>query len=429
MHLRRASLLALLGTLACSSTETAPAPKAGEAAAPSASAQEEPTGDPDWFKQAMARELPPGDQKVTIQGADFSAEVEGTGGLKITPMDAHTYVKWGIGTDVEIECVMYPEALDLAASLVSIAHELWNVAEGILGKLEREAVLHVDAGAWGGVPFLRLDYAYRTVYQGEPRAGVLKQLITRRDGRSIYCRHNEPGYSQAFQRIAGEFMQNAQLTGGEPVETLYRSISVLSLNGQPLGVSEYRITPRPKEEGGYRIVESESSFTLHGPNGVAPHDSYSIEFTNSDGALQQAVEVAGHGKEMDKNLRLAAAPEGKWRVSGTFQGEALETELAVQNIPSGIEYYRRKRDFLATPEAGQSWSIASWVPNVNPNALTTSTVTILELKEHTIAAETATGELKMQSELDLDGDIRTLEIKMGANTLHIERVHKEGEYP
>lgn len=366
-----------------------------------------------------------GTVRIASPTGDFAVTVEGLSVAEVSPEESYVYASWNIGTDVQMECLVYHDQLDIAATLVSVAENLLTNSEATLGKLQEMSVAHLDAGVWDHVPYLRLDYLYTTRLNGAPQAGLLKQVIATRDQRTIYCLHNELGYRDTFMRLASRFITELQLARPAP-RPLYVSVDVITLNERRFGVSEYTIR---RESDGFRTSHWRSTLVPQGNGQVSARDRYRLELTDGGGRLRSAVEVESQNSELVTDLSLDPTPEGSWSVTGVHEGQRVSASFHAGRLPSDIEYHHMKANFLRTSKVGDVWSVNTWSTGADPTQVTAFTLTVLDDQPSGVVAQEEQAGQIMRSQLNRDGEILRSVIQLGANRVVSVRVYSAGAYP
>lgn len=430
-------LLAALAILAWTMTGSARLAGQTKAVPPSEVAQgdkepspasEDPTDaeDPDWFEKMLAREIElPEPQRIRAPDGSFRAQVpaELTGKLERT--EQAWYVPLSFGTRVKMECWVYDQEADFGASLVVGSEGTFQRITDIYGELERREISKIDAGVLGPYPFLSVDWLYRVASESGPLAGQVKHMIIDQGAVSVYCLHNEPGYSQTFIRVMHELVDSLEhrATDDQP---FYQEVHKLSLFDQPGGLLQVQYL---RHEAG-DIEQLSKMVILMAPDEetLVAWESYAIEWSTPDGALINALSLEAENGEILTNLQLDPVEAG-WRAQGLFQGKQLDVTFDAQELSSTLGEMLALRKLIRSNR--KTAELQRWDP-IDPTQAHTYRMTVVDRTKSgnpsgTIRAEM--GPMTLTAQVDARGSVREMDTSFGPVTLHAERVHASGSPP
>ncbi len=336
------------------------------------------------------------------------------------------FVQLSIGSVSPMECWIYPEGHDVAASHQAISESIFEVLAGVQGEIERRAIQRIDAGAFGAHPYLALDWLYRAKTPEGPLVGQVKHLAAYGDGASVHCVHTEAGYSQTFERVFRGLFERLELDS-QAVKPYYREVSVMRLNGIALGVA--RTTMTLGDGGATRIDERLSALVPVDQSTLMASDTYNIQFSRPDGRLINKTEVDAENGEIRMKLDLEPAGDGAWRVSGTRESKEFEASLGPRVPRSELGLMLQLREFLAGAEAGDRATSWHWFADSDPAAFTEVQAVFKEATADGFAVELDMGKIEMAAVLDAGGSVKSGTFSQGEVAVELERIYVEGGLP
>lgn len=326
--------------------------------------------EPQWLQDARAREatLP---KPAVIESKDrrFKARVPARARGAIVEEGGSYSVELQVGKGVPpVHCEIYPESIDMANGLRSLAAATLDHIARAQGNIERREVERTDAGWNGSAAFLQADWIYAVQDDGQTRLGALKQALFDRDGASVYCAHNDLGYRQTFERVTHELAKSLEWSSAAPVAR-YREVLVASINERKLGV--VLLDVERDADGDDRVSTSLSMLVPMGGGEVTAQDHMQIEFVTDERELINALQVVNTNGEIETDVRLDPDEDGDWLVSGQFNGKTIESGIPGDQVPrSSLEQYGLIGALLQSPEpAGRSISFMVWSDS-NPTVFT-----------------------------------------------------------
>jgi len=384
--------------------------------------------EPGWLKEARAREgssLMP----TELRSEDGWLKVSTPGKLvnPIEKLEGSYTVELDVGGDSSVYCEVYPEGIDLANSLRSTLLAAIKEIESSQGKLDARVLESSDAGAYGTVPYIAMSWLYRVASADGARVGALKQLVLEKGDASVYCAHNELGFTRTFTTIARAFADS--LETGEPVAAPhYLDISTASIAGAKIGVAVS--TLERDGEGDTRARQMTALLIATDDGSIQAQDSIHVDWVRPDGTLINAANSDVSNGELSSDLSLKE-DEGVWLVEGEVQGKAVKTTLPKDSQPGNwVAQARQMRALLAEPDApGREHTMGFWIAE-NPEKLTVAKTRILAKqgdRHFTARGEVGgiTADLKLDS---TDGMASAADLKLGPLDLKLERVHVSGSF-
>ncbi len=383
---------------------------------------------PKWLTDAMAREakLPPA---VAVAGDDgwFQARVPGAVKQTVAREGGGYSLAMQLEGGVAMSCEVLPGSRDLAAFLAETAEISFREIAKLNGEIQARAVDASDAGAVGPHPFLALRWLYRALNRGEQRVGGLQQFVADMGVATLYCAHDELGYSQTFQAVTRAVTTELRVLGERPPEAHFREISVVSLNGNKVGVAS--TTMVRDAEGDTKVQHKTSILAQRTPGELYTQDGMDVEWVRPDGSLINASQVKASGGQLTENMVLKAIEEGRWRASGTIAGKDVSAELA--SAPdSFIAQSRARQQMLARDAAvGSSVQGRIWSSLDLTRLLPTRSTVLAAAGDGAYAVREELGSVTLDAVLDrTTGTMRSAKIPMGPLTMHFERILQQGSF-
>jgi len=392
-------------------------------ALPAAAADE-----PQWLKDARARE---GQdlQETAVRSKDgfFSARVLGTVDGDVVLEDGGYHFSIDIGSQTPASCEVIPEAFDLGALLQATAALTFEQVEPVHGKIEQKLVESTDAGAFGGSPFLALNWIYRANDGQGAKLGALKQIAILQGQHGVYCSHVDLGYVDSFLRTARMLSESIQFS--ESWQPYYSEVGVFSLADARVGIAWTHMTR--DAEGDSKLVTTTSFAIRVAADTLRTEDVVHVQWVRPDGTLINGMHLVSESGQLSTDLQLTRADDGKWRVEGKFKGKALEQALAGEGQPaSWIEISNQRRQAFGRPDvAGVELVSPMWL-TADPTRLLESTTTLhAALDAQRVSATEIIGGVKAEHVLDTaTGFPVSTSLELGALAMQIERVYAKGSF-
>lgn len=407
-----------------------------EAAAPQApetepAAQEDAAGDPHWLSKRLARTVDPLPLlKVESDDGFFSARVPARL-LKPVEMVEGIYLMsldFGAGPENLAECYIYRDDMDLASSVQRLSEALFQVIGESYGELEMRAIYGIDAGGIGPVPYLGIDWLYRTAGKGErgPVAGQAKHLMASKAGRSIYCQSVAIGFDDAFFGLFSRLVTSLRYASPGLAEPHYHALFLVSVADQVLGIA--RESHRMDADGDVEIRHNLSLLVPAEDQGIQSRDTLLLEFAKTDGRLLGQVRMVVENNLLVRRLNLRSQDNGGWHAEGISLGRDVAAELGEVDFLSSLGERLRLRELLKAPSAGDSYLFDSWTVEEDPNGSATTRVTFLgeETRGSKVLLEHDT--LRLTAVIDRRSFSRALLDKtMGEASLRRELIFDQGD--
>ncbi len=424
-HPRRVLLATLVALIMAGPSKAQTGNKPEGSIAGETSTSVPPASGLEWLEKTMAREVeliqprPLVEQKGTFRSlvpAKILAPPVLTEGVYYTQLD--------IGTTVPMECYFYTEPLDMAGDLVALAEVVLGHLEKQAGEIVMRGVEKIEAGAVDGSPFLGLSWMYRTLGDNGPLVWQLKQRLGRRGAGSVYCIHNEVGYSATFARAFEQILGSVQWSASSPLP-FYSEIAVVEIRGTPCGIAHNTYTV--DEEGDVRGDQIQSLLLQVDARTLSTSDSYDVEFSDPEGQLINELSIDAKQGEISTNLSLAPSEEGFWDVSGILQGKDFSAQIDAQPLLSSYGQALAMRDFMADPETQRGQlSFRSWMPGTDPTVISPITVDFGEKTAEGFHAKLDVAGVVMETILDSQGSAISAKVDLGAISMTLRRIHVEG---
>jgi hypothetical protein len=290
----------------------------------------------DWFEELLAREAAPMPE-TPIESADayFRAQVPASLADPVVAEEDAYRASFAAGSQAPVDCWIYRNELDLASSLSELSRLTFEGIEEQFGQVDVKRIGRVDTGAFGGSPYLAVEWLYRVKQDGAARAGQVKHLVASKDGRSVYCQHNEAGYGETFRRVVRGLVTSLEFGDVEAPVPYYSEIATLAIRGMRVGIQHMTLTR--DEDGDTRITQSTSMLLPVDDETLSSSDAFDVQFSRSDGALINQVHVEAENGELVTQLNLDPMADGHWNVNGTFREKPLDAKIrAGQPLPSSL---------------------------------------------------------------------------------------------
>jgi hypothetical protein len=383
--------------------------------------------DPKWLKDARARESKPIPatplaSKDGWMGAVVPAKVVGA-----IEKDGISYgLELDIGGEQHVYCEIFPDGFDAADRMRRMLATTMQQISQSNGKIEMRAVDSTDAGVFGGVPYLRADWLYRVNDGKESKLGGLKQIAFEKDGHGIYCAHADIGYSKTFGNVANALAMTLQAAAAAAAP-YYTEISTATILGHKVG---YTVTSLTRDGEGDTEMRRKSALLLATPTGAAAsQDAMYKEWVHPDASLINALHLVSDNGEISTNVTLSRRDD-RWIIVGDHRHAAVTQTLAPDATPGtwvGQSLALRKLLAGANP-VGSEVAFPLWMI-VDPTKLTdvrTKVVSKAGAKQY--AATMTAGGVVMNATLDALGTMPSSELRIGQQTVKMERVYVNGKF-
>ena len=386
----------------------------------------EAADEPDWLKQARAREAQPvAASDVRSEDGVLTARVPARLGSPVTG-DADEYVlQFDVGSGNPVICEVMLEAFDIAGMLRTTASLSMDEISKAQGKVDKYAIESIDVGAWGAHPYISTQWLYRVESEQGPLVGGLKQAAVDMDERGLYCAHADLGYVETFRTIVRTLAETLQLKGASVTAPKFTIVMTAMLGKMPVGVGVDDVTV---DADGDLRTRSRFSMLLPMPDGgVTTLDGVQVEWTTPDGAMLNGLQVSATNGSVETELRIERNDEQRWQVVGNYKGKPIEAVL--DNGPPSSTYLqaRVRREAMARPDpVGFETSAHVWNTS-DPTRLLETRFRITGRTADGFQAREDLGPLAFDFVLDpATGWPVTAAMPVGPQVLKMQRVYQQG---
>lgn len=383
---------------------------------------------PQWLTDALAREARlPEPKAVTSVDGLLQARVPGEVAHKIELQSEAYSLTIQLGKELTVSCEVLRGSHDLAALLAEAAEISFGELAKANGTIEARAVQAIEAGAVGDHPFLALRWLYRAKLKDEARVGGLQQFAADLGDAVVYCANDELGYTRTFDAVARALTTGLRLDGKPMQPGYFGEISVISIDGQRVGVAS---TSLARDADGDTKVSNKSSMLLQRtPGQLVYQDVVDIQWVRPDGSLINAVQVKAEQGKLVENLRLNPVEEGRWKAAGTLAGKDVEFEIP--KAPSSfVALAQARRQLMAAPNpVGTSTEASTW-SSLDLSRLIPARATVLApAGAEAFAVREELGGVAIEAVLDRKtGTMARARMPVGPRTMTMERVHQHGAF-
>ena len=376
---------------------------------------------PDWVKDAMKKEVRrPKFRTIEAPDGSFQSKIPGKHN---TPeaFEGGWYFSSDIKAESPFECYIWNQSMDLATLTSYMADTaIENLAE-IHGTVAERTVFHTDAGEVAGAPYLALEWLY--VVQGEAQslAAFTKVRAAVKGDTAFACVHNYLGYRETFAQAFTEFVSNAVYEDTSEVP-YYEEITRVEMGGLGTGIAHTSFTVNEDDSITARTVEA--SITAVDRSTIVTNESYTITFTQLDGALINAHNIGVENGEVTSQLSLKRGENDVWVSGGTLQGKEISTEIDGTLTPaSELEQIAIAKDLFASDEMSASTLV--WAGEIDPTRFIETTITRDDAEVARQAIMTL-GPLTLTGRFDEDGNMRDADMTVGPVSIEMRRLWSRG---
>jgi hypothetical protein len=407
--------LALALTLSCGGS--APAKSAANSPAPAS--QGKAAAGPAFDLEGMLAKEATGlkDHAVSGPGQAWSAKVPSVGEATLTLAGEVVLVEIPVGSDAAIRCQVHPEQVDAAGTMYGVIKES-------AARVEYRQVAPAGVKLIGDSPAAFLEALYVTDVPGGKAAGGLKLAIHAREGRSLFCLHDELGYRETFQRVSSAFFASFQEAKKPESKATYSEVSVVKLDDMAVGFNVTRMSPGAKP-GERERADSSSSFIPTSATDMIFEDSFNITRYNAKGQIAEDTFIEASQGELNLQLKLSRADDGKYSYAGTISGKKVSGALATpKGLTTSLQTAVTLRKKLKAGGAFQD-VVDEYHPNIDPTAVLP--VTYAHAKDAPPRQITVKlGDRVITSEVDDDGMRKSGGFDLGKHKLTFERLRVDG---
>lgn len=384
----------------------------------------------DSLATLRTREAPPLPMvEIAAEDGSFRARAEGKA-VFAPQREAEMHI-FGIdiGSANPIACTVHQEELDLASALFAFSHSTFEATAARVGGIEQKRIAGVDAGTVGSSPFLAVEWLYGVRQEGTLRVGQIKHFVAWKGAGTLYCQHDEVGYSASFRRIVEGLLRELEIGAKPEQDPFYEEITRMSVGEMHIGVQRVALT---RDADGDVRIDVRASLVVPADNGsLQTNDSYGVEFARPDGSLINQTHVEVENAELASHLELEPIdPEG-WTVRGTFQQKPLDTRLAPDRrmAISWLGEALALRRAIESQGVGARVLLARWVPDADPTRLVEETISIRErVADDRFRSEVVIGGVQAEILADRSGSAAAGSMRMGFIEMHFERIFVAGQF-
>ena len=407
---RRAGVLVAVMVVGCAhGPASAPAP---DAKAPARASSARP------FAEMLKQELEQPLRKWSFTTpSGVKGEVEGVAAPEIEKDENGEWVNIALGTEEPVRCQVQPDRMDAAGTV-------FGVATSIREKFELLQVRLLEGAEVAGSPMLLAEMMYAVESPQGKTVGQLEIAILADHAHSLYCFHDEPGYSRTFARVAKALAASLQGTGEDDrTSARHREIQVARIGDLTVGVQEKVIWDR---QGGGRVVEAYTAMLLpRSRNEFVAMDSFSSEASDASGMLVGQREVHAQNGEIDHVMDLEAQEGGRtFAYEGTKDGKPLKGTFQSEKGIAAEAWFSRQYD--AKHDYGPAGEVRHFTYSARANPTAPVEMVVRKDTSRPKGVKASLGPLTITADLDEHGMFARSEMPMGPATLVSERVWSWG---
>jgi hypothetical protein len=394
----------------------APRPSAGQPASNTEAAPAE--GAKFDFDAILRREIPPLAVQKFKHDA-LSGEVEATAAPQIERTKESFKIVFPIGTESPVECYVYNERTDGAATIGQVVAEVKKSIDVRLFEA-------TDVFVAGGHAALAAHAIYVVKGKKGDAAGELKLIYYENPLVAALCTHDEAGYSGAFKRLAKGLFESLKRTDQQlRLNPVSREVSVIKVNGRPTGY-----TDKVEYDSGKDSVESESisaELVPRSPRDVVAEDTITTETTDRSGQLLEYVHVKATGGDVELVMKLKRLSAGEYSYSGKQNGKPVSGKFKTKTKlgpATNLAIAKNIREQLLTGKA-TSFKAEEYVPGLDPTAPIEALYEVESKEQRKVRA--SFGPAKIDGTVDPRGLLEKTEMQMGSANITEERLSFEGK--
>jgi hypothetical protein len=300
------SLLALT-MLAAACASARPAPQTSAAAATPAPAEQPAESGEARIARMLAPEgtTPLTAQPVALPNGSFRSTAQGTAAVTIRPDEDRFVVQIPVGGQSNVECVVFPEIIDLANAL-RITYE---TVRRSLPTLELRSM---NAGFVGDSPYVDLQFLYVVESPRGRMLGHVKLRGANVAGRGLLCSHDEPGFVETFDRATRSLLEQP---AASPPVTRY----LFLLDDTPCGVATGRRVAGTTTED----TSISAMLLARSAQDLVATDDAAVEHYNRAGELVDLTNVHSQNGEVSRYVLRRTAATRRYHVEGRHLGRDI----------------------------------------------------------------------------------------------------------
>ena len=378
---------------------------------------------PEWLKESMKQEykrakyspFSVGPLKGTLPGKIVNAE-------QID--DTSFYIAADDGTGTGYECWIWVDEIDLASTTSNITEAIIENVSAQNGPVNSRFIRAIDAGSLDGSPFLALEWLYTVGQEGQAQVAYTKVRTAEKNGAAITCGHSMPGYRKSFESSFARIVRDLEVDV-DVSEPYYKELVVQSLNGTNIGVTIMQFTQ--DADGDTQISIDESTLAPISESELSISDTSSTAWSTPGGYLINKHYAAVNNNELTANLSIGADDEGRWSVSGTFNGKEIDADLGPDSEPFTELAYMQQVQGMFEDKGESSVTLTDWVPTIDPTSFLDVELGLDAGKGKSRTGKMAVGPLVVNTVFDKSGSMAEGEINIAGAKVLVERVFQQGE--
>ncbi|MDP1825654.1 MAG: hypothetical protein Q8L48_20505 [Archangium sp.] len=372
------------------------------------------------LQQLLTRELADSVGEEFIKLGTRQLKVEAAGPVQAKPDAARKFVEFNLplGTQMPVQCFVYEAPIDAGAT---ISRAIASVKDRLtVASLRLWAVEVVE-----GSPAAFVEVGYLVDSPEGKKGGQLKLAVFPDVPNPVFCLHDEPGYLKSFQRVATRLASVvARSTPQSGPVTTYRTVSVDTVQGRPVGFETVRFT---KTDDGVRHISTLATLFLpRSPTEWMAQDQATISDLDADGFISARRVVAVTNGELQFNMLVTHNGGRLYTYAGTSSGKELAGTFktkGARGFEGDVMFSHALRDELLTGKVKQL-DVEQYIPDLTPIAPTVFVTRRSATGPRAVEMETA--QLKIIATLDANGDSEATDVQLGPVSLHSERKFLQG---
>lgn len=379
-------------------------------------------------RDAVIREATAPWPAVAIASADgqLHAEVEAAAAPAVTrderdPDDPTAYrIEIPIGDDEPIRCTVTGQSYAIGSAAARM------LSDKLVDASIQQRIAGLDAGVAGERPYLYAQVVGTAHDSGEAALYQAKFFFAPLRFGALYCAHVGLGYSETVRRVASGLLASiafAPQTDDAP--PAYHEVTLTRVGPLTCGFSETRYYQRA--DGGWGAVLRSVLVAPHSPSAATGLDHLRVTSADADGVVERAASDSyADGKRLF-SLALEREPLGfGYAVSGEMAGRAVDDTLPGRTpLRDDVSLARQ----IAAGTRGGTWSMAQWVPEVEPlRAVDVAVTCPPRAAGADVPCDVQAGRLHVAALMDANGMARTATLHTGAVEMSFERVYARGGF-
>lgn len=375
---------------------------------------------PDWFKEAMVREISVANT-TEFELTSLNAKGDIPGALSLEEQEeGYWYYNINIGTGSPVECYVFTEFDGPANSLNSVMKHNIQGAEALNNKkLSGQFNYAIDSGISGATPYLSLDTLYTLGEGAEKVSGVIKAMSAETSQSLQICTHNEIGYRETFASVFEAFVQAFAKPHDEA--TFFSPVYRVSINGMPVGFS--REVFDVDSDGDVAVKNYGAYIFPVDASSVATSDTVSTSWSRANGSLINGHEYSIENSKLASQFAISHTDDA-WHVEGELQGKPVTGELEYNGwLLSGFGSYLETEILKQAEETSAQFHM--WTSEADP--LSALPVTLSKIESPKANFKMDMGALVMEFQAREHGIFEHGTLSRGALKMEMELIYLHGK--